>query len=678
MRTSHKIIIRIGALVIALLLLLSAFAGLALSAAIPDLTVAIATVSSFGNGDVTLPVTLSNFGAAPVTVSRVDVLATESFTGDGLSGMTLPIAAGGNATLNLPVRYTGIGNALKLKICTNGGADSLTTTLAVEAAIPTVTSDSATLAPEVYLYAVTTRTVNAGQTAPFIFRLGNKTNIPAGNVRVKVEGDGDNAALFTFDTPSGWISTPLVGSEGITIQPDLTVYSSATEGSYLLHFTMSYTNNAGTVFEREATTTVYVKGVSNSEPRLSSVILNKTTIGSDNKAKATVKVVNPSAKAMNNISIALKAEGSTGFSLYENFGPVTIASLAAGGSADAVFSLYMDSSLTTGNHPIAFTLSWRDDTGRLSTVTCPLYVEIKRSGSGASPDGTLSKPRIIISKYSTDTSAIKAGKAFTLEFELTNTSADSAVSNLKVVLTSAASGTSGKAVFFPAEGSNSFYIASIPSKGSVKNKIKLMAGQDTEPGIYPIILSLEYEDSKKTAYTSEENISFSVNQEQRLEISGLSVPTDSPMGSLPVSFNYINKGKTTIYNLSVEVEGDFTLEGGSSYIGNVTAGYNDYFNGYLMPAAEGQQTGALLLKYENSQGEPQVMRIDLSINVTPSVIPDDGGTVSIPDDSNTGGSVNPLAIAGIIAAVLVIGGIVAFILIKRRKAAKGRAIDDED
>jgi len=507
--------------------------------------------------------------------------------------------------------------------------------------------------------------------------LGNKTSIPASNVRVKVEGDAANASLFTFNTPSGWILTPLVTAEGITIQPDLTVYSSAPEGSYLLHFTLSYTNSVGTVFEREATSTVYVKGVSDTDPRLTAVTLNKTTIGTDNKAKATVKILNPSTKAISNLSVALKTEGSTGFSLYENFGPVTVASLAAGGSADAVFSLYMDSSLVTGNHPIAFTLSWRDDSGRLNTVTSPLYVEIKRAGTSTSPDGTLSKPRIIISKYSTDVSTIKAGQAFTLEFELTNTSSESPVTNLKVVLSSAASGTSGKAVFFPAEGSNSFFIANIPTKGSVKNKIKLMAGQDTEPGVYPIILSLEYEDSKKTAYTSEENISFSVNQQQRLEISGLTVPTDSPMGALPVSFNYINKGKTTIYNLSIEAEGDFALEGGSSYIGNVVAGYNDYFNGYVTPSAEGQQTGALLLKYENSQGEVQTMRIDLTANITAAVIPGED-TSSIPGEEIPASGPSPLVIIGIGAAVLIVGGIVAFNIIKRRKAAKGRAIDEED
>ena len=43
--------------------------------------------------------------------------------------------------------------------------------------------------------------------------------------------------------------------------------------------------------------------------------------------------------------------------------------------------------------------------------------------------------------------------------------------------------------------------------------------------------------------------------------------------SVYLSANYVNQGKSTIYNLSAEVEGNFTaLDGSSTYIGNVESG----------------------------------------------------------------------------------------------------------
>lgn len=551
-----------------------------------------------------------------------------------------------------------------------------------------------------YISKLQTKILQPGTTNPFLFEISRSGSGFLYDIRVMVEGEGDYVNYFSLDTISGWDEV----KEDSYKERSIRVSPKAKDGAYRLKFNFTYMCDG----EDQAKThseivTVFVQGSNSNNPYISKTAFDKKEIGKENKSKLTATLVNPTEYSIYDVRIALNTEASKGFTLYENYNPISISSMNSKTNKDTVFSLYIDSSIATGNHPVVFDISYKDYKGNVISNTIAVYAQVTRTPDAeANADDKSGKPRIIVSKYKTNVKEIKAGQPFELDFTLENTSNKKDVSNIKVIIDAEAGKTSAQgapgaptggssAVFFAAEGSNSFFIEKIGTKKSVSKKIKLMASQDVEPGVYPVIIRLEYDSDNMPQITSEESIAFPVTQQQRLEITGLNIaPTSTVSQPIPVNFQYINKGKSTIYNCSVNIEGDFTIDGGNVYIGNLTAGYNDFFDSAIIPKGEGEQKGSIILKYEDSQGNEKEQRNEFTVNVMPMEQGGtDGGVIDgkIPDgmeiDSKTGKFIpakSGSVIVWIIIAVvlLLVAGGVAFIIIKKKRKAKKELMLDEE
>lgn len=543
---------------------------------------------------------------------------------------------------------------------------------------------------KIYVREVERPLLESGEIGAFPLVLGTRDTYDAFDVRMRISGTGDYADMFSVDTPTGWYEIPVI-QDNAKINPTINVSGSVPSGRYTLKVSFTYLDGNDNVFTTEDTFQVSVGGKSNQYAYIQSASFEDEEIGKENKSILNVNFHNPYGLNIFDMRVSLNLEQSKGFTLYENFLPAEIEVLETGQSATIPFSVYLGSEVSTGNYPITFDVSYKDAFGKRFAYTETIYTQVKRSPD-AGGDGKGGQPRIIVSNYSTDTETINAGQSFTLDFTLQNTSSETAVSNIKVVLGSVTSGSTGGSgssssgeVFFPAAGSNSFFIERISPKGSATQQIELMSRQDIEPGVYAVLLKIDYENDSGTAFASEEQIAFAVNQEQRLDIQGMNLPTDGQSGMpLPLSFQYINKGKSTIYNFSVAIEGDFTLDGGDTYIGNLSAGYNDYFDGSLIPNGEGELKGAVVLKYEDSQGQEKEERTEFTANIMPM----DMGVFEPGIDSGMmpGMPGMPEAKAGfplwgwIVIGVVVLGGAGAgvFLFLKKRKANKKAAVNDEE
>jgi len=312
------------------------------------------------------------------------------------------------------------------------------------------------------------------------------------------------------------------------------------------------------------------------------------------------------------------------------------------------------------------------------TVETEIYLYIERPVSQSQPDEVLpdSTPRVIISKYNVNTELIEAGKEFTLDFTLKNTSTQTAIKNLKIVLSSA------DGVYLPVEGSSSFYEQRIEADGEADFSIRLIPKRDAETKTYPLTIAIDYENEKNTSYSVMESLSFSVNQEQRLELNNISfVPNGMNPGTL--SLQYINKGKAVLYNMSVRVEGPFMSEYGVQYIGNFGIGSSDFFEDYLTPTETGELVGQLIVEYEDVNGKKTEVIEEFTAFIEetyymddPSLmIPDDPYFEEMPIEENTGTSWIWIATGG--GILILVGGLAAVLIIrkKRRKAAE-MAIDE--
>ena len=218
-----------------------------------------------------------------------------------------------------------------------------------------------------------------------------------------------------------------------------------------------------------------------------------------------------------------------------------------------------------------------------------------------------------------------------------------------------------------------------------------MTSQSVEPGVYPIKLDISYDSESATNLTSDEQISFPVTQQQRLEIQNFAAGTDTMAGNpVTISGQYINMGKSTIYNFSIGVEGDFTLmEGYGGYVGNLSAGYNDILDLMVIPTAEGECKGAVVFYYEDSQGNPKSDKQEFTVNVMPMEIPIDGndgmgGIDTLPgmsdgfDVPEQGMSTTTIIIICVGGAVVIAAVIVTIILIRKKRKAKKELVEDEE
>ena len=152
-----------------------------------------------------------------------------------------------------------------------------------------------------------------------------------------------------------------------------------------------------------------------------------------------------------------------------------------------------------------------------------------------------------------------------------------------------------------------------------------------------------------------------------------------------ISTSFVNKGKSAVYNVTADVEGEgFDKSQGTYYVGNVNSGSEEYYDVQITPNVEGTVKGDIVVTYEDSNGTQKEQRLPFSFNVISynwgnSEIIDPGSGEDIgmiePGMEENGGF--PMwawfAIGG---GAVVIAIIVIVIVVKHRK--KKRELEDDD
>lgn len=600
---------RILAWVFTLVMALTLFTATATAAEAP-LSFSVGSTSTFHPGAVSIPLLVMNNGTKEAKIAEIAVLPGCDFEPMNIA-LNKKIAANPEI-ISIDAIYRGTGTLLTIRVTSVIDSVTYSNTVSIGINGSTAPTNSDGSAPELSVSAVSAGGLVGGRTSNVTLSVVNSSTGAANNVVIQLTGMGDSAQYFTAGQGGTGLINP-VSLVGVSVP--LTVSADIPGGTYILNYSIIANADGGAPLNFEGTVTVSVKARDLSTlPYVKSIKVDKAEEANPNRYQMTVIVANPGESEIGKTTVTFGAQSSGGFSLYENFTPISLGTIAAGKEAQAIFSVYIDSSVGGGNYPLTFGLTYRaSDMNVDSKLDSTAYLELER-GSGGSSSST---PRIIISNYSTSTGTITSGNTFKLNFTLKNTAKNTDVRNIKVVLSSG-SVTSGGAVFVVAEGNNSFYIDSIAAEGSVTKSAQLVANQDAQPGIYPIMLAIDYEDGSGNPYATTEQLSFAVSQEQRLETVGFTVIQSAMEGDvIPVNFQYINKGKATVYNLTITVEGDFTSANGDSYVGNMTAGQNDYFDDYLTTTGTGTKSGAIVLKYESSDGTPNELRQDFTVEIMP-------------------------------------------------------------
>ena len=490
---------------------------------------------------------------------------------------------------------------------------------------------------------------------------------------VKVSITGMSQETFTLSSGTGRKDFRVIyGNESYPMTYTLKASSSLKSGSYPISFVVDYVDEKGTAGKVEQQVWVPVAGKDGGITMLEieGITPSKTTVKSGESFDVSAKIKNTGDYDIAQIKVS--ADGTAAMlPISQNL--YVISNLKKGETRDITFKFQSRPDAERGGVPITIKAEPVDG-GENSSIARAISVFLDSTAEGSKEAGK-NVPKIIVSSYSSDPTLVKAGERFTLNMQFLNTHASKTVRNIKgsFVVTEASNETGS--VFSPVESSNTFFIDSINPKGTCEWSLTLYTIPDAKSKTYTVTVSFEYEDDAGNPYKADELIGIPVYQPSRFETSEIMVPSEAYVGQpVYVSFEMYNMGKTDIYNVQLNVEGDFDAQPRSNYFGNFESGRREYFELNLIPSAPGETDGRIVFEYETASGEKQELVKEFSMNAMEMDMPVDG---EFPPD----GSMDP-GMEGqnkgffqsvwfyIILGVVVIGAVVAAVLIVRKRKKK--------
>lgn len=305
------------------------------------------------------------------------------------------------------------------------------------------------------------------------------------------------------------------------------------------------------------------------------------------------------------------------------------------------------------------------------------------------PDPT---PYVIVSAYNYGGGNVTAGQEFTLNLTIENTSSIS-VGNMTMTI-------STPDAFTLVNSSNTVYIESLPAHDTLAYSIRMMARASADPEPAALEIGFDYQyiaDGTRKDVSRAERISIPVSQRDRFQIEDLVLPTTLWVGEeYDLEVKYINKGRSTVYNLSARLEGEGLSEPNQSdNAGNIDSGKSGSFDFFLMTYEPGILSGNVVVTYEDVNMNEKTVTLPYSIPVEsydepvyddPSAdyVYNDDGTYYGPDGVLYGPDGLPVEekagwVTWAIVGGCALAGVVVLVVVKKkRKAARLLAELEED
>ena len=518
-----------------------------------------------------------------------------------------------------------------------------------------------------------------GQTARVSVVFENKGSIAVNNVSAKLEGlDKEKGFYIGSGSDVAYVKN-VAGNSTSYVDYYLKASNKIKKGGHELKVTFSY---AGV----EETQTIFLNAGGDVEHESNLVIenikypTNSIPVNGDFPLRFEIRN-NGGIKAEN---VLVKVESQDPAAVVPKSTSISrIASIEPESSESLEFIFTPTPDAITRNYPISITVEYEDDFNLdgEKRPTLNQYIGLYARNDDADDDDKKGTPRLIIDKYEFSPSMVKAGENFTMNLSFFNTNSVQGIKNIKIYLTAESgsnedSPNAGSSVFTPVNSSNTFYIDSIAPKKRVNQNITMFTIPDALAKTHTITANLEYEDNDGNEYTAQELIGVPVVQQSKLEVGEISFFPEASVGQpLPVSVEFYNTGKVTLYNLMVKLEGDFDTENPQYYVGNFDSGSSDYFDSTVIPMQPGEASGAIVFTYEDSTGESQEVRQEFDLNVVemPPMEEFPGDMGPMPEEE-TGLLKSPWFWI-ILAIVLVVGGVL-FNKKRKKKREKEMALDE--
>lgn len=219
------------------------------------------------------------------------------------------------------------------------------------------------------------------------------------------------------------------------------------------------------------------------------------------------------------------------------------------------------------------------------------------STSDSSSEKILHKPQVLLEDSNLSGGRLEAGSTTEMSLTFRNKSCSQNVFGLKISLS-----TENKGIEFE---KNSFYVQVLAPGEAITLEQMITITENCDPGQAVITFSLDYEDSKATATTGTELLSFQIIQPVRVKLEASDIPSVLyTMDTVEIPVKAMNLGRDKIYNASVSLKADDLSSNDTAFLGTIEAG--DLSQGSLriyVKGKTGKCAGQLILTYEDADGK---------------------------------------------------------------------------
>ena len=388
------------------------------------------------------------------------------------------------------------------------------------------------------------------------------------------------------------------------------------------------------------------------------------------RIKFTLPLVNR-GKNLTEITIAPKVSSNLNECPFvveqTNYGQ-TIPDMAPGDTVMVEFDFQLSPYATQGNKPVTFECTYKENgTQKTCEVTSFVYVVY-----GYEEPNTASAPPVHIESYSLTVDGkpvnqLFAGDEAILSMTIRN---DDPNVNARKVRIGASIDT--KVLLFTMGETDTKYVDVIESGKSADISYKITVANEASEGPTNFAVTLNYENWEVTQASASQTLPLIVKQPVRVEVGEPTIyDSDAkPEEPIAMSLSIVNKGRSKIYNVSIDVEGK-----GLSM-------YEDYYGGDVLPAAKlnpdilvssttaGKCSGNLLVHYEDSEGEAYTETVPVSFTVAEQPVvqqPEQNDQIESEPIEQPKKKLSTGAVIGGAAGVLALGGAGLGIALKKRR-----------
>lgn len=480
----------------------------------------------------------------------------------------------------------------------------------------------------------------AGDKFNLVATIQNTGKSTARNIQVTLEGLGADGFLPGYTGGKSITVSNLDAKGKADVKIPLIVSEMAKVGLKEISVSFSYQDENGTVSTTKTTLYLEVKtaeGVdATGKPNIVITNVDQSPDAPNAGAKVDVSfdIENKSKLDISDVKISLASATGAVFAPLSSEPYYYIDSIKGGKKVRITMSVMAADTIPEGTNSLALQYSYVANGTSYTGEPATLYIlNVQNSGVGSS------KPKLIISNFTTSTEELRAGTTFDFVFDIKNTHSSIDARNIKVTVNQTDN------IFAVDKGSNTFYISKIPAGESVQNTLTLRVKSDAVTKAYPLDITMDYDyegaeanpTTGQIGETAKETINLQAVENTRPVVDNVVVGSWEPPVVNQVTamtFSFYNLGKSTLNNVKATVSGDFTLSTGDMYfIGNVEAGGQQYAELEVLPSVEGQAKGVLTVTFEDSTGQEVSITKDFEGTIQGAYIPDPG------IDMNPGGGV---------------------------------------